>query len=100
VPGRGYVVGDAALLRSFGVGTASAAMVIFTLYLNSDQVRALYRRPELLWLACPLLFYFAIRMWLIASRGAMDEDPIVFASRDVRTYIIAAGVGLLIFGAA
>ena len=31
---------------------------------------------------CPLLLYWISHMWLLAHRGKMPDDPIVFATRD------------------
>ena len=36
----------------------------------------------LLWLACPMLLYWVARMWLLAYRDELHEDPLVFALRD------------------
>jgi len=33
------------------------AALVLMLYINSDDVRLLYSRPEVLWLLCPLLLY-------------------------------------------
>ena len=35
-----------------------------------------------LWLIVPLLIYWLFRVWLAASRGELDDDPVVFALRD------------------
>jgi len=51
------------------------------LYINSREVVALYRYPALLWLIGPCLLYWVTRIWFIANRGEMDDDPVVFALR-------------------
>jgi hypothetical protein len=35
-----------------------------------------------MWAACPLLLCWLSRVWLLAHRGQMHDDPIVFALRD------------------
>jgi len=40
----------------------------------------LYRKPTLLWLIVPMLILWLYRVWLLASRGELDEDPVAFAS--------------------
>jgi hypothetical protein len=42
----------------------------------------LYRRPEILWLIVPFIILWLCRVWLLASRGEFDEDPLVFALTD------------------
>jgi hypothetical protein len=55
----------------------------------------------MLWAVCPLFIYWIIRVWLVAHRGNMNEDPILFAFRDRVSYIvgflilIAAFLGLI-----
>ena len=45
---------------------------------------------------CPLALYWIMRAWLIASRGNMPDDPIIFALRDRVSYIVAGLTALLI----
>ncbi len=57
---------------------------------------------KMIWGACLVLLYWIARMILIAQRGEMEDDPVVFAARD-RTSQIAfvliiglfVGAGLL-----
>jgi len=44
---------------------------------------------------CPLLLYWITRVWALAQRGLMDEDPVVFAARD-RVSLVLAGIGAVI----
>ena len=93
---RGYRVADLELLSQFGISSAFAAVTVLALYINSDAIRELYGRPEMIWLLCPLLLYIVSRLWLLARRGELDEDPVVFAMRDIRTHAaVAAGLVLL-----
>ncbi len=38
-----------------------------------------------MWLMCPILLYWLGYLWLIAHRGKMHHDPLVFAMRDRRS---------------
>ena len=38
----------------------------------------LYSRPFLLWLVCPLLLYWVTRVWFVARRGGLSEDPLLY----------------------
>jgi hypothetical protein len=58
-------------------------------------VRRLYHHPERLWLLTPLLIWWLSRVWLRASRGQMQEDPVVFALTD-RASLLAGVVIFLI----
>lgn len=85
--GRGYLLGDIEQLRSFGTASAYASVVVFSFYIGGHDagghdVSALYRHPEWLWLITPLMILWLSRVWLLASRGELDEDPVIFAVTD------------------
>lgn len=80
--GRGYLVADIEQLRAFGTVSSYAAVVIFAIYINSNDVRAMYHHPDRLWLIVPLQILWLSRVWLLASRGQLNEDPVVFALTD------------------
>ncbi len=83
--GRGYHAQDLDVLSQFGTASAFAAVLVLALYVDSEAIRALYTHPDLIWLLCPLVLYFTMRIWLLARRGRLDEDPVVFALRDHRS---------------
>lgn len=89
-PGREYRDSDLELLTLFGTASGFAASLVLTLYLDSEKVQQLYRKPILLWLLFPLLLYWVSRIWILVHRGQMDEDPILFAAKDRVTYLVAA----------
>jgi 4-hydroxybenzoate polyprenyltransferase len=89
-PGREYRASDLELLTLFGTASGFAASLVLTLYIDSEKVQQLYRRPILLWLLFPLLLYWVSRIWILVHRGQMDEDPILFAAKDRVTYLVAA----------
>jgi 4-hydroxybenzoate polyprenyltransferase len=80
--GRGYGVDDLPLLQSLGGSAGYLAVLVLALYINSPESIALYSRPQVLWLLCPLVLYWVSRTWVVAHRGGMDDDPVVFAATD------------------
>jgi hypothetical protein len=82
-------VGDRELLLSLGVGSSFSAVVIFSLYVHSQDVRLLYSSPEFLFLLCPIVLYWLSRNWLLAHRGELKEDPVTLAIRDPVSYGVA-----------
>ncbi|MGI8772946.1 MAG: UbiA family prenyltransferase [Acidobacteriaceae bacterium] len=80
--GRGYLLNDIEQVRSFGTSSAFASIVVFAVYIGQPEVRGLYRHPERMWLITPLMILWLCRVWLLASRGELDEDPVVFALTD------------------
>jgi 4-hydroxybenzoate polyprenyltransferase len=96
---RGYIRGDREWLGSMGGASGYLSVLVLALYINSEQVIALYQAPLLLWLICPLLLFWISRMWLLAHRGRMDQDPIVATVRDPISYILGALVALILYAA-
>jgi 4-hydroxybenzoate polyprenyltransferase len=93
--GRGYFVEDIDQLRSFGTSSAFAAVVIFAIYISGSDVIALYRHQWLLWLIMPMMILWLCRVWLLASRGNLNEDPVVFALTDRMSLLIGVAVALI-----
>ena len=94
---RGYIRGDREWLGSMGGASGYLSVLVLALYINSEQVVALYRAPLLLWLVCPLLLFWTSRMWLLAHRGQIHDDPIVATVRDPVSYLLGALVGLVLY---
>ncbi|KAA0969346.1 UbiA family prenyltransferase [Aureimonas fodinaquatilis] len=80
--GRGYFTSDLPVMRTMAVSAGQASVLVLALYISSPSVAALYATPEILWLVCPVLFYWLARMAVMTDRGFMNDDPIVFAMRD------------------
>ena len=89
--GRCYTPRDQPLLVNFGVTSGYLSVLVFALYLNSNvsYVQSLYQYPDILWGICPILLFWLSRLWLLAVRGEVTGDPIVFAFKDKTSYFIA-----------
>jgi len=97
--GRGYQVDDLPLIQSLGAASGYLAVLVLALYINSTASEVLYRHQQVLWLLCPLLLYWISRVWLIAHRGAMHDDPVVFALTDSVSRIVLAVCAVVVVGA-
>lgn len=84
--GRNYHIGDLRIIESVGPSCGYMAVLVFALYLN-EAVTHLYQRPKFLWLICPILLYWITRIWFVARRRVLTDDPLVFALRDRVSYI-------------
>ncbi len=98
--GRGYGVDDAAMLRGLGPATGYLAVLVLALYITSPAVAALYRTPQLLWLAAPLLLFWTTRMWLLAHRRDMPDDPVLFTVKDPVSWGVVGLVAVVVGAAA
>jgi 4-hydroxybenzoate polyprenyltransferase/phosphoserine phosphatase len=94
--GRGYLVADIEQLRSFGTASAYAAVVVFSLYISGSNITTLYAHPVRMWLIVPLMLLWISRVWLLASRGEMNEDPVIFAVTDHMSLLIGLAVAAIV----
>jgi 4-hydroxybenzoate polyprenyltransferase len=85
---RGYRIVDKELLASMGAGSGYVAVLVLAMYISSGTAEIHYTRQHLIWLLCPLLLYWISYVWLIAHRGAMHDDPLVFTLRDPVSRIV------------
>lgn len=97
VRGRGYLRSDREWLGTMGGASGYLSVLVLALYINSEQVVVLYRMPLALWLVCPLLLFWTSRMWLLAHRGKIHDDPIVATVRDPASYLIGLLVALVMY---
>jgi 4-hydroxybenzoate polyprenyltransferase/phosphoserine phosphatase len=95
--GRGYTVGDTEWVTTLGLMCGVLAALVLALYVNSEQVTQLYRRPTLLLAGCPLLLFWVSRLWLLAHRAQMPADPLVFVLKDPLSYGIGALLLLVVW---
>lgn len=100
VHGRGYIGVDLEQLAIFGCASGYAAVLVLALYIASADVRALYRAPGRLWLLCPLMLFWISRAWLLARRGQIEEDPLLFAFKDKTNYFWGLLAALIVAWAA
>ncbi len=85
---RSYELSDAELLVAMGIASGYAAVLVLSLYIASGSVKLLYSTHQVLWLVCPLLLYWIGYLWLVAHRGKMIDDPLVFAMRNQTSRIL------------
>jgi 4-hydroxybenzoate polyprenyltransferase len=95
VRSRGYIRQDIDTVNSMGVASGYIAALVFMLYVDSAAVRAIYRLPMLLWLVLPILLYWLGRIWLLAGRGQMQDDPVRFAIKDGQSRACAVLIALI-----
>jgi 4-hydroxybenzoate polyprenyltransferase len=80
--GRNYVPADLPIIASAGPAAGLLAVLVFALYINSPAMVMYYSRPEALWGVCLILVYWIMRIWFLAARDQMHDDPVLFAVKD------------------
>ena len=81
--------------RAWGITSGYAAALVLALYLESDAVIRLYRSPEIVWGAVPVLLFWVSWMWMQANRGNMHDDPLIHALKDKASLLAGAAFAAL-----
>lgn len=97
--GRSYFADDLSMIASLGAASGYMAVMVLALYINDIHTTQLYRHQQFFWLACPLLLTWITRVWMLAHRGTMNEDPVIFAVRDRVSLSIGAMIALVFWAA-
>jgi 4-hydroxybenzoate polyprenyltransferase len=98
LPGRAYSQTDLASLTALASSSGYVAVLVLALYLNSPEVAVLYRRPQVMWLLLPVLAYWISRTIMLANRGEMHDDPIVFAFGDPASRVVGLATLAVVVG--
>ncbi len=96
--GRGYQVEDLMIISMMAIASGYNSVLVMAFYLNSSAVQELYAQPVLLWGICAVLLYWLSRTIMLAHRGHMHDDPVVYAAKDrisliCGTLILACAIG-------
>jgi 4-hydroxybenzoate polyprenyltransferase/phosphoserine phosphatase len=93
---RAYTTADLSSIRSFATTSLYMSTLVLALYMNSADVLTLYKHPQFLWCVCLLLIYWVSRVMLIANRGLMSDDPVIFALKDQSSRVVAVLVAICV----
>jgi len=92
---RGYRLEDAAFTLVLGVSSAVASLLIMVLFIAEEvRIHHLYHHPRALWGIPIMLAMWVGRIWLLAQRGEMKDDPVSFALRDRLSLILGLFVAI------
>jgi len=94
--GRGYRVEDLSVLQSLGSAAGYLSVLVLALYINSPEIGVLYHRPKLVWMLCILMLYWINRIWMMAQRGAVHDDPVLFALKDRQSLAIGLAAAITV----
>ncbi|MCX6132035.1 MAG: hypothetical protein NTX25_23630, partial [Proteobacteria bacterium] len=87
-PGRGYRAEDKNLLGVLGAGSSLLSCLVLALYFNSSSVLKIYSNSAILWLVLPLQLYWISRIWILAGRGKIDDDPVLYTLKSKTSYAL------------
>lgn len=91
-PGRGYAVRDERRIRRVARGVGLVSLAMFAMYITrSREAVELHNHPAWLWGVAAALGLWHVRLWRMADRGEVHQDPVIFALTDP----VSLALGLL-----
>jgi 4-hydroxybenzoate polyprenyltransferase len=92
---RGYEAVDLPVVAMSGIASGYLAVLVLAMYLTSGGSHGgLYGHPSFIALTAVLLLYWISYLWLVANRGHMPEDPVLFTLRDSRSRVLVLLMGI------
>jgi 4-hydroxybenzoate polyprenyltransferase len=96
VNGRGYHVDDAPIVTMIAISSGYVSILVLALYINSPAVALLYRSPQVLWGVCIICLYWITNTIMIAYRGNMYDDPLIYATNDPKSRLCLIVIIILV----
>lgn len=93
---RGYTVEDRRILSQMAIAAGYVGVLVLALYIDEPWVQERFGAHRMFWGVCALLIFWISRLVLIANRGAMDDDPMVWSLTDpISRLTVAVTAGLI-----
>ncbi|WP_162143783.1 UbiA family prenyltransferase [Hellea balneolensis] len=90
ISGRGYVMADKPVILGFGMTATAMTMLSFVIY-GVIAEQPVLSSPISVLIVGSLALYWLMRVWLLAHRGELNDDPVLFAAKD-KTSLALGGV--------
>jgi 4-hydroxybenzoate polyprenyltransferase len=92
---RGYTLEDRRILSQMAIAAGYVGVLVLALYIDEPSVQERYGEHRMFWGICALLIFWISRLVLVANRGQMDDDPLIWSVRDRASQLTISAVGLL-----
>ena len=85
--GRGYSIGNKKILNIIAVTSGIISVLVLILYVNSSQIIQIYSSPNILWFMNFIMLFWILRIIVISNKKIIKDDPIMFAIKDLTSYV-------------
>ncbi len=94
VAGRGYQPEDVSMILAFGASSANAAVLALAIYGLLAPTR-LIDNPAIMMAIAAIVGAWFMRIWMVAVRGELNDDPVLFAVKDRISLAVLALAAIL-----
>lgn len=78
------------------ISSGILSILIFDIYLNTEQVRSSFNLIWLAYFCIPILFNWLAVIYIQATRGSLHNDPIVFAIKN-KTSLFLVSIFIVLY---
>ncbi len=97
IAGRGYRAEDQEIIAQAGMASAFSSALVLALYIDSSaRARTPIRIRGWSWPLAPTVLYLTMRIWILARRDELHDDPVVFIVRDWRSQVVVAAGAIML----
>lgn len=94
VAGRGYTSDDAIPMLTAGVAIGTIAVLAMLIYGLSAPI-TVFQSETVVLVGSAILLAWVLRFWLLAGRGEVSDDPVVYAFKDKTSLVMLSMVTLI-----
>ena len=96
INGRGYFYNDLQFLFQTGISSSYAGILVFALYIHSNDVALLYSSVHYLWVACFLIMLWMNYLWYSTQKNKMTDDPILFSLKNKTSLFLLILISIVV----
>ena len=95
--GRGYSKENKKILNIISITSGVISILVLIFYTNSSQIINMYSSPNILWLINFIMFFWIMRIIVFSNQKIIKDDPIMFAIKDLTTFICLFSILCIMF---
>jgi len=96
IEGRGYLKEDQIFISILGISSSMSSLLIFLFYIQGENAQILYKKSFNLWFLTPIMLFWLSRIWLLAYRKELADDPVIFALKDRISWVCLVLLSIVI----
>ena len=97
LPGRAYKKINLNMLKIITTISFTLSVITIIFYIASNKASNIYINSNLLYLMCPIISFWFLRMYNLANKNKIHGDPIIFAIKDKISLFILIISAIIIY---
>lgn len=95
IKGRGYTYDDLPIIGQISITSGFMSVLVFALYLNSDEIKSSFSSIWFNYGCIPILLYWLMFIFIKAHRKEISDDPVAFSLTNITSLFLGFLFALL-----